>query len=790
MLKNYLQIVLRSFVKNRTSSFINIAGLALGLSCFTVIALFVEREFSYDRFHHHPGEVYRIVKDFVNNDGSVVPDATTPPALARAIRETLPEVKAVTRIFPNWNRINLFQYKDKKFYELNVLRLDSNFFKVFDFPFVAGSSENPFNGVHSILLTETTARKYFGEEDPIGKVIRININNGTDYTVSGVLKDVPDNSHLTFDVLIPFQSGRNPDIDWNRYTFYTYARLHPGTDASNFEQNVKTLFKKHQPESNNRYYIQRLTDIHLKSNLRWEPSTNSDITYVNILIAIAVFVVLIAGINYVNLVTAHAAKRAKEVGVRKVTGARRSLLIRQFLFESMVMVLAALGLSVIITTLLLPVASGITGHDLAAFPAQSKYVTIILPATALLIGVCAGLYPAFYLSAFDPLKVLRGRFFGSQSGINLRRALVVFQFVVSTTLVIGVLIITAQLDFMRQKKLGFNQENILMLPNVRGGTGSPEAMVEDMRKIGGISNIARADGIFGSQNSTVGVSPKTAGNRITLNFMRIDYAFIPTLQMELKEGRNFSNQFPSDSTAIIINEKAARQFGLEEPFIGQRLLWDDENGTTRDVTIVGVVKDFHFTSFHEEIKPFGFILEVNNGATFFLKVQAQNFGKTLREIENIWAKHNPEKPFEYTFQDEYMSKLHATEARFQKLFSCFTVLAIIIACLGLFGLVTALAESRTKEIGIRKVLGATATGIIGLLSGEFVKLIVIALIVASPLAYIFASFWLEGFAYHTAIGWQVFAVAGLCTLVIALATVSLQAVKAALANPVDSLRSE
>jgi putative ABC transport system permease protein len=794
MLKSYLKIVVRNFQRNRFFSLINITGLALGISCFTIILLFVENEFSYDTFHREPENVYRIVKDFVNNDGSRIPDATSPPALTTALRVELPEVEHVTRFFPNWSRRFLLQSGEKRFYELNVLRIDSSFFQVFDFEFLKGSKEKPFNGLQSILLTETTARKYFGNENPVGKIIRMNINNGTDYQVTGVLKDVPANAHFTFDILIPFESRRNPDTAWDWYSFYTYVRLKPGADPKLVETNIRQLFAKHQPSSLNEFYIQPLTDIHLRSSLKWELSENGDITYVHILLIIAVFVIVVAGINYINLSTAQAAKRAKEVGVRKVTGAFRHSLIRQFLFESVIMAVISFGLSVIITSLILPLGKSVLGSDLSAFALQSQWVRIILPPGILLIGILAGFYPALYLSSFQPLKVLRGRFFGAAPGIHLRQGLVVFQFIISTVLITGFLVINEQLDYIRNKKLGFDKENIVMLPNIRGGVGqstsSPESMAEDMKKIHSVSNVARADGIFGFINATNGVTDKIGHNHIALNFIRADYAFIPTLNIQLADGRNFSPEFPSDSAAIIINEKAVAQLGLNQPIIGQQLTWDDESGMPRDYTIVGVVKDFHFTSFHQEIKPFGFILEVNNGSTFFLKIHPENTSATLKEIEKVWTKHQPDKPFDHSFQDEYMANLHKSEARFQRLFSWFTFLAIVIACLGLFGLVAALAESKTKEIGIRKVLGSTVSGIIVLLSKEFIRLVLIALIISSPLAYFAATRWLSEFAYRIEIGWTVFVSAGIVTLVIAFVTVSLQSAKAALVNPVNSLRNE
>ena len=790
MLKSYFNIVIRNFLKGKAFSLINTIGLALGISCFTVIMLFVENEFSYDKFHHNPESVYRIVKDFVNEDGTRIPDATTPPALSTAMRNELPEVEHVTRFFPNWARRNLLEYGDKRFYELNMLRVDSNFFNVFDFQFIHGTKEHPFNGIHSILLTESTARKYFGDENPIGKVIQTNINNHTIFQVSGVLKDVPKNSHFNFDILIPFESGRDPDKDWEWYSFYTYARLKDGSDPGAFESKVVELFKKFQPNSTNQFYIQALTDIHLYSNLKWELGENSDIKYVRIIFIIGIFVLIIASINFINLITAQAAKRAREVGIRKVTGAVRHLLVLQFLFESTVIVLISTALSVILTTLLLSLGNLIVGSDLSGLFSESQFIRTILPLCVLIIGLLAGIYPALYLSSFQPIKVLRGSFFSSSHGIRLRQGLVIFQFTISTVLIIGFIVINRQLQFISTKNLGFDQENVVLVPNVIG-LGNPEALADDFRKIHSVQNVGRASGgILGYRNSTSGVADQYQHNHIVLNFMRADFDFLPTLKIEVLEGRNFSPEFPSDSSAIIINEKAVAQLGLKPPLVGQQLQWDDEGGRTHDVTIVGVVRDFHFASFHEEIKPFGFTLEVDNGSTFFLRIQQQNISATLEEIERIWAKHNPDKPFEYSFQDEQTATLHIVEHRFQKLFFTFTVLAIVIACLGLFGLVTALAESKTKEIGIRKVLGSTVAGIIALLSKEFVKQVIVALIIASPIAFYAARYWLETFSYRINIDWKVFAFAGVTTVAIALITVCFQAVKAALANPIKSLKEE
>ena len=794
MYKSHFKIGWRNLLRNRGYSFINIGGLALGMACFTVIMLFVENEFSFDRFHHKSEDVYRVVKDFVNEDGTKVPDATTPPALARALREELPEVEQATRLFPNRGRLYLLQYGEKRLYETNLIRVDSNFFKVFDFPFLSGNKQTALKEIHSVILTETTAKKYFGNEDPINRVIRMNLNNGTDFVVSGIVKDVPQNSHFTFDLLIPFESGRNPDVNWDWNSFYTYARLKSGSSPAVFESKVKDLFKKYKPNSTDQYYTQSLVDIHLKSKLKWELSANGSLLNVKIMVAIGLFVILIASINYINLVTAQSSKRAKEIGVRKVTGANRSLLIRQFLVESVLTAVVSLAFSIVLTASFLPFTKLILGYDLSSFVDQSKYVKFIVPCSAFVIGILAGLYPAFYLSGFEPVKALKGSLLNSHRGNHLRQGLVVFQFVTSTGLIVGALIVIQQLDFMKQKQLGFEKENVLLLPNVRGGIGTsvsdPQSMIEELKRIPAVSRIARADGVLGYNNSTNGISTKNNETHIALNFIRADYEFLPALKIKVKEGRNFSEQFPSDTGAIILNEMAVAQLGLKAPYIGQQLVWDDGAGKTHPVNLVGIVDDFHFDSFRETIKPFGFILEVGNGSTFFLKTHSGNINQTLAAVEKIWKVHNPEKPFEYSFLDEQFNKLHLSEARFQKFFSVLTVLAIFITCLGMFGLVTYIAESKTKEIGIRKVLGASANALVILLSKDFLKMVIISFAISFPLSYYMMHGWLQGFAYHSAIGWKVFAATVVASILIVFITVSFQAIKAALANPLKSLRSE
>ncbi len=589
------------------------------------------------------------------------------------------------------------------------------------------------------------------------------------------------------------RNDSSANSDWAWYGFYTYVLLKPNANAAAFADKLQPLFNKYQPESKNRYYTQRLTDIHLRSNLKWELGNNNDISYINILLVIAVFVIVIAGINYVNLVTAQSVKRAKEVGVRKVAGASKQLLVMQFLTESVCTAFVSFVFSVAAVLLSQPFVNQLMERNLSLFSAGQGVFWLQLAGLALFIGLAAGLYPAFQLSSFQPVKVLKGKFVASWSGVYLRKSLVVFQFFISIILIVSFFTIYRQVDFVTQTNLGFNKDNILLMPNVRStgvNNGAPGFWLDDLKKMPAVTNVARADGILGATNSVNGIGTQTGNSHISLNFMRIDHAFLPTMQVELKEGRNFVNHPNADSASLILNETAIQQLGLKKPYIGQQLAWNDEPDKTHPVTIVGVVKDFHFTSLHEPIKPFGFIAEENNGSTFFIKLHSNNLAKDISAIGAVWLKHNPDKPFDYTFQDEQVAKLYKADVKFKYLFSCITVLAVLIGCLGLLGLSIFAAEARSKEIGIRKVLGANIASLFTLMSKDFLVSILIAVVAASPVAWWAMHSWLQGFAYRVGLPWWMFGLAGLTAIFIAMATVSFQAIKAALANPVKSLRAE
>jgi len=804
MIRNYFKIAFRNLMRHKGTSFINIFGLAVGMTCCLLIMLFVKDELSYDRFNKDAGNIYRIVKDFVNDDGTRLPDATTPPALAPAIQKEIPGIDHVTRVFPGWSNKFSMKYGNKIFLEERLFRVDSSFFDVFTFPFVKGDARTALEKINSIVLTESAAKKYFGDDDPVGKVIQS--GNLGDMMVTAVLKDVPGNSHFHFDFLISNRKfAGNIDGDWGFYNFYTYIKLKEGTEITSVVPKIQAIYEKNQDDGTNVFYAQALTGIHLGSQLKWELEPNSDKLYIYVFSLIALFVILIACINYVNLTTARSSLRAKEIGVRKVSGAFKALLVRQFLIESILMSLFALFLAFIFAVLLLPVINQLTQKHLVLIAAANMNLLLASLGTALVIGLLAGLYPAIYLSSFKPVLVLKGLKSSGTRVFNLRKTLVVFQFMISVAMIAGTLIVIRQINYVQQAKLGLDKEQVMIIQGAGAlpSRASYEGFRSDILEIPGVKKLAGADGIIGGQNWTNTMRVKGSQNGQLVNFLSVGNDFLDVMGIELKEGRSFSSQFPADTTSegirgtleresgsIILNEMAVKQLGVPAPAIGQKIVWAEDEDTTYNLTVVGVVRDFHFTSLRNEIKPFAFVRDPGRESIFTVKLQGGDMNNTIASIEKKWNQFSPDRPFQYSFLDETFGRLYMSEVRFKKVFIYITTIAMIIACLGLFGLAAFVIEQRTKEIGIRKVLGASVHGLISLLSKDFLKLVAIAILLAVPATWYFMRQWLQDFAYRTDVSWWIFLVAGIIAILIALITVSVHAIKAAVNNPVKSLRTE
>jgi putative ABC transport system permease protein len=720
------------------------------------------------------------------------------------MQKEIPEVSSITRIRPNWGRSYLVKYGDKKLTDEKLYGVDSSFFNVFSFPFLFGDVKTCLKDPNSILITETASKKIFGKENPIGKTI--NIDAFGDMVVTGVLADIPANAHFHFNFLVSFrkQPG-NPSLDnnWQQYNDYTYVKTRPGANAKVLTTKIQDLYNRNDKENKSIFYVQPIKDIHLSSNLKWELEPNGDKHYVVIFILIGLFIIIIASINYMNLATAKATVRAKEIGVRKVAGALRESLIKQFLVESIITCLVASLLALLIAQVLLPSVNSLLGKKLSLFldPALLAYVF----GATILLGIAAGFFPALYLSSFKPIEVFKGFKLNERGALNLRKSLVVVQFTISIVLIVSVLVISQQMNYIMSAKIGLNTDKVITMTNV--GFLSPadrNAFKNDLKSIPGVQAVAASNGALPGRFSTTMVNMKGSENEQQVNFINVNYNYLDVIDIKIKEGRGFSEKFagdtltngipggPLDQTigSVILNETAVKDLGIHAPAVGKQLEWSKDGDTTYYLTIVGIAKDFHFTSMRNEIKPFAFIVNPNAQWTYVIKLRGGNIAGTLSQIENRWKAFSSDRPFEYSFLDETFARLYQAETRFQKIFLSLVVLGILIACLGLFGLATFAAQQRIKEIGIRKVLGASVTSVVALLSGDFLKLVLVSFVVASPIAWYAVHKWLQDFAYRVDIQWWVFPMAGIIAVLIALLTISFQAIKAAISNPVNSLRSE
>lgn len=796
MFRNYLKTAFRNLLKHKMHAFINILGLVIGIACCLIILLFVQDEIRYDRFNANSGDMYRVISK-AELSGRALNLPTSPAPMAQALKSDFPEVISAVTI--NDFGKSLLTYNDKQFYEENIILADSTLFDVFSFHLIKGNPKTALAETHSVLMTAETAHKYFGGEDPMGKVIRL--ENKYDMKVTGIVEK-PRRSHITFDIIIPI--GIMNEVSFENYTRlwinlsdFTYLKLTPGTDPSELAGKFPAFAQKYCGKEMDQYGIkwepglQPLTDIHLYSKFEVDIGTPGDIKYVYVFSAIALFVLLIACLNYMNLSTARSANRAKEVGLRKVVGANRGELMRQFLIESLVLTFIGLALAVGVVLLSLSYFNTLTGKELSLFDNPVLLVVGILGIT-IFIGVLAGSYPAFFLSSFNPIDVLKGKFKAGAKSAGFRMALVIIQFTISIILIISTVMVYKQLRFIQDKKLGFNKEQVMVIPMRDSAIQSKyETIRAEIGKNPSVEGIAAASGMpcrSKMVNLYVPEGAKT-NETVAMQSYRVDYDFLDVLGMEMLQGRKFSRDMKTDETqAFIINEAAARSLGWNNP-IGKRWKWISGFGD-REGTVIGVVKDFHTMSLHQPIEPVVMCINRDEWNNVVIRFQTDNVFQTVKDIEAKWESIDHSRPFEYYFYDEVFEELYRTENKLMTIISYFSILAIFVACLGLFGLASFTAEQRTKEMGIRKTLGATMANIVLLLSKEFTKWVVIANVIAWPAAYYAMDQWLQNFAYRADIGFAVFFSSGVAAMLIALLTVSYQSVKTALANPIESLRYE
>jgi putative ABC transport system permease protein len=807
MLFNYFKIALRNLWKNKAFSAINIIGLSVGLTSFILISLYVADELSYDRYHDKADRIYRINSN-IRFGGTDLVLAVTSDPMGATLKKDYPQVEQYTRIYSRGPA--LIKKSTQFISDAGVGYVDSTFFNVFSYKALAGDTKTALNEPNTAVISETAARKDFGTTDAIGKSLEF--ENNQLFKVTAVIADMPASSHFRFDILLPTRSVEYGFGDFLSHNFNTYIVLQDGVDYKAFEKNFDKYIEKYvMPQAKQmmqissmeefrkagnylEYSLIPLTDIHLKSDRVAELSANGNIQYVYIFSAAALLVLLLACINFMNLSTARSANRAKEVGIRKVMGSDKRSLIVQFLVESTLMSVFSLAVAILIAFMILPLFNDISGKTLQIGSLLQGRFLVFLFALPFVIGLLAGSYPAFFLSAFKPILVLKGKLNAGFKTSRLRNALVVFQFSISIMLIIGTVVVFNQLNYIRTTRLGFQKDQVLNIFNTNSLGNNTDAFKNEVLRMSGVKRATQSSylPVPSSRNNSTFSKQAVIDSRsgINLQVWVIDQDYIPTMGMAMAKGRAFSREFLGDSSSIIINESTARLLGYPDP-IGQKLYssFDNNSNATLGYTIVGVVKDFHYESMRENIGPLCMTLGRSTRITSF-KVDTKNVQPLIRQIEAKWKAMNPSMPFSYQFMDDAFDNMYHAEQRVGKVAISFAILAIAIACLGLFGLITYAAEQRTREIGIRKVLGASISSIVTLLSKDLLLLILISTLFAFPLAWYAMHRWLQDFAYRIDIGWWVFAAAAAGALLIAFLTVSFQAVKAALANPVKSLRTE
>lgn len=786
MFKNYLKIALRNIRKHKGYSFINIAGLAIGVAACLLLVLWVQDELSFDRYHEKADQVYRVVSQY-EAEAKTRRFAWTSAPVGPALVNEFPEIEKAVRFGRNGFVVS---YQNKRFVE-QVYFTDPEVFDVFTFPLIKGNPKNALMEPYSVVISEEMSRKYFGDEDPLGKTITL--GERRDYRITGVFRDLPTNSHFRFHFLGLFSDYASSDFDeWGVSNYWTYIQVSENFSPDEFKEKSPQFVEKYIGKESRYVYktsypLQPLTRIHLHSNLRGEIGTNSSMGTIYIFSAIALFILLIACLNYINLSTARYAIRAKEVGLRKVIGATRPQLIKQFLGETFLFSFVALPLSVLLAELFLPLFNSLSGKKLAVHYFDNIFLLPGLGFIILFVGFASGIFPAFFISALKPVSALRGMFKASSKGSALRKTLIVSQFAISIMFLVSTFTVLSQLNYMRNKKLGLDKEHVVTLPIYdKDVLGKLDTVKNEFLQNSNVLSVSISDFFPGKatmyQNYRYeGMSE--SGNPMIRWFV-VDHDFIETFGIELVDGRNFSKRFPSDvDHAYILNESAVKEIGWESP-VGKELEIMNKG------PVIGVVKDFHFRPLHQKIEPAALYIYPKLFQYISVRISPYDVFRSLDFLKAKWQALVPGQVFQYSFLDEDFDNLYKAEMRLSKIFTVVTFLAIFIACLGLFGLAAFEAVQRTKEMGIRKVLGASAAGIVLLLSKEFTKWVLLANIIAWPVAYYAMSRWLQNFAYRINIGPLIFIQSAVLAFIVALLTVSYQAMKVSLANPADTLRYE
>ncbi len=803
MIRNYLKIGWRNIIKNKGTFSVNIIGLALGIASVIMIMLYVSSELSYDRFNKKADRIVRVVfKAQIN--GEQMKEAVVMAPVAQTLKNDLPEVTDATRLAKSHN--NRLEYNGTYYGQSSMGYVDPNFFKVFTLPIINGNQKTPLDKPKTVVISEKLAGNIFGNTDPVGKTITVT-NRDEDYTISAVMKDVPENSHFHFDILASTLGYTNAKkTTWMQSNFFTYLVLKKDADIAEVEAKLPAITKKYmgpqmidaigmsyeefQKDNELGLFLQPLTDIHLHSDFSDATTLEQggDIKYVFIFSIVAIFMLVIACINYMNLATASASKRSKEVGIRKVLGSNKKQLIYQFLAEAFISTVLATILAIVIFGISLPGFNQLAGKSIEFISFLKPIYILSLLGLILLIIVLAGGYPAFYLSSFNPLNALKSKFSGSGKNSGIRGGLVVFQFVISAGLILSTLVVKEQMSYIQNKDIGYEKDQLLVVRNTYLLSNNEEGFIQE------IKNYPRVENVTHSAFVPAGESDNEVGG-IFLNgqflrrmfFYNVDENYIPTMGMELLAGRNFSKSYGTEKDNVIINEKAAEALGFGKDAIGKTFQRDTDEGP-RDIHVIGIIKDFNWKSLHQEIDPL--ILKMNPYGGMIIRSKTADMSGIIENLNSDWNSYSPKEALNYSILDDSYNHTYLKERKMGTILTLFAILTIIVACLGLFGLVTFTAEQRFKEIGIRKVLGSSAAQIVALLSKDFIKLVGISFVIAFPLSYYLMNKWLQDFAFRIEIKWYLFMLAAVITLGIAFLTIGIKSFRAASMNPIKSLKTE
>lgn len=805
MIRNNIKIAWRNLQRNKIYSLLNSGGLAVGMACCILIGLFIKNELSYDRYHKNFDNIYRVLHSYRQFQDSEKPASPAPEEfqvwgnapVGRALLNDFPEIIKTVQ-FTSPVKL-LMQYKENRFQESDMLFADSTVFDIFSWKLLSGSIQKALIDPNSIVLTQFMAKKYFGDENPLGKILKVGDDGA--FTVTGVMEGIPSNSHFSFDALISmstFKKGRPEVFDsWGYVDFYTYFLVAPKTNINALSAKIPEFLKRQHTGGDNETYdiaFEPLSDAYLYSKAGRQPGVTGNLSTIYIFSCIALFILVIACINFMNLSTARSVERAKEIGVRKTLGAKKNSLIYQFLTESVLLSLVALVFAFGIALLTIPILNAVSGKSLGYDDLISLQMLLILLCAALLVGLLAGSYPALVLTQYRPVSVLKGNFQSSDKGVFLRKGLVVLQFGLSFALMVGTAVVFAQLDHLRSKSLGFTQDQMLVIDygNDKSVNQKLEAIKTTFTNRPDVITVSASRAVPGDFFPNAYTTIESANGEMQSNapaLYEIDFDFVPNYHINVVAGRAYSRDYPVDSTqSLLVNESAARLFGYANPqdIVGKRF---DQWG--RQGTVIGVLEDFNYQSLHHKIEPLVLrFAPLGELGKLSLHLKTNNLPESIDQLKQTWNQLAPQRPFLYSFLDESFNKQYQEDIRFGQVFSIFSGLAIFIACLGLFGLATYSTKKRVKEIGVRKVLGASISAIVTLLSSDFIKLVLIAILIASPISWWAMNKWLQDFAYHIDMQWWMFVAAGILALGIALLTVSFQAIKAAIVNPVKSLRTE